>query len=71
MERALYKASIQLRREPDDPGLARRVMTLFDQGVRDEETIAKTAAYQERLIMQIARLQDDWCGPHNGGTSLH
>ncbi|MBZ9657305.1 hypothetical protein [Phyllobacterium lublinensis] len=46
-------------------------MTLFDQGVRDEETIAKTAAYQERLIMQIARLQDDWCGPHNGGTSLH
>jgi hypothetical protein len=71
MERALQKASIQLKREPDDCSLARRVMTLFDQGARDKETIAQTAAYQERLVTQIARLRGVCCGPANGRRSRH
>lgn len=71
MERALRKASVQMNREPDDRNLARRVMTLFDQGARDEESIAKTAAYQERLIVQVSKLRDDCCGPANGKISRH
>jgi hypothetical protein len=60
MQNALVKASEQLHRGPDHEyanRLARRVMTLFDQGLRDEEIIALNAAHQERLIARIGALR--------------
>ncbi len=50
MESALLRASTTLQRGPSHKytdQLARRVMTLFDQGLRDDEVIASTAVYQE------------------------
>lgn len=60
MQNALLKASEQLQRGPDHQyadRLARRVMALFDQGLRDEEIIASNAAHQERLIARIGALR--------------
>ncbi|ATU92750.1 hypothetical protein [Phyllobacterium zundukense] len=60
MQGALLKASRRLDRGPSDKyadQLARRVMTLFDQGLRDENVIASTAVHQERLITRIVALR--------------
>ncbi|WP_457302163.1 hypothetical protein [Phyllobacterium sp. P5_D12] len=60
MESALLKTTRKLHRaqhHEDTDGLARRVMTLFDQGLRDPEIIARTAANQEMLIANIASLR--------------
>ena len=60
MERALLKARRKLHRakgNKDMDRLARRVMTLFDQGLRDADVIARTAANQEILIANIASLR--------------
>ena len=61
MESALLKATSKLHRAQDHEDtdrLARRVMTLFDQGLRDAEIIARAAANQEMLIANIASLRD-------------
>lgn len=60
MESALLKATRKLHRAQDHEDadrLARRVMTLFDQGLRDAEIIARAAANQEMLIANIASLR--------------
>ncbi len=60
MQTALLLASKQFE-PPNYPyadRLARRVMTLFDQGLHDAETLASAAAHQERLIAQIGLLPD-------------
>ncbi|NTS31351.1 hypothetical protein HQ945_08800 [Phyllobacterium sp. BT25] len=65
MQTALLKASRELGRSPKGKlaeRLARRVMTLFDQGMRDDEAIASAAAYQEKLIAQVMALR------HQGAT---
>lgn len=38
--------------------LARTVIKLFDQGLRDEEVIASKAAEQEKAVSDIARQRD-------------
>ncbi|MEK1888994.1 MAG: hypothetical protein AAAB35_15795 [Phyllobacterium sp.] len=57
MQRAHFKASKQLQRCPkshaDADRLARRVMTLFDEGLRDEAAIVSAAVFQENLITEI------------------
>jgi hypothetical protein len=60
MQAALLKASRRLHRGPSDKyadRLARRVMTLFDQALHDENAIASTAMHQERLITRILSLR--------------
>jgi len=60
MQRALLKATQKLHRaqgHEDTDRLARRVMTLFDQGLRDAEVIARTAANQEISIAKITSLR--------------
>ncbi len=60
MESALLRASTTLQRGPSHKytdQLARRVMTLFDQGLRDDEVIASTAVYQETLIEKIGAIR--------------
>jgi hypothetical protein len=60
MQGALLKASRRLHRGPSDKyadRLARRVMTLFDQGLRDENVIASAAVRQERLIARMLSLR--------------
>lgn len=51
IERAHARASQILKRDPENDAhadqLARRVMGLFDHGMRDEEVIARIAAAQE------------------------
>ncbi len=58
MERAHARASQILNRDPmtDEHAdqLARRVMGLFDHGMRDEEVIARIAAAQEAGITSAA-----------------
>lgn len=66
MEAALLNASRRLHRGPGDKyadRLARRVMTLLDQGLRDENVIASVAVHQERLITRILSLRQ------GGGTT--
>ena len=60
MQTALLLASKQLgpAKYPYADRLARRIMTLFDRGLRDAETLASAAAHQERLIAQIGLLRD-------------
>lgn len=57
MQRAHLRASRQLQRCPkshEDAGrLARRVMTLFDEGLRDEDAIVSAAVFQEHLVTEI------------------
>lgn len=57
MQRAHLKASQQLQLCPksheDADRLARRVMTLFDEGLRDEAAIVSAAVFQERLVTEI------------------
>jgi hypothetical protein len=56
MQAALVQATKELQRSSNHEHadrLARRVMTLFDQGLRDETVIAAAAAHQERLIARI------------------
>ncbi|MBZ9605297.1 hypothetical protein [Phyllobacterium chamaecytisi] len=65
MQGALLKASGKLQRNRDHQDtdrLARRVMTLFDRGLRDVEVIASAAAYQEALVARIATVS----GKHHG-----
>jgi hypothetical protein len=60
MQSALLKATKKLHRAQDheDTGrLARRVMTLFDQGLRDVDVIARAATNQEMLVAKIASLR--------------
>ena len=67
MESALLKATRKLHRaqgHEDTDRLARRVMTLFDQGLRDAEIIARAAANQEMLIANIASLRSAARPPH-------
>ncbi len=59
MESALLKASGKLQRNSDHEytdRLARRVMKLFAQGLRDEEVLASAAAYQEALVARIVAI---------------
>jgi hypothetical protein len=60
MQTALLLASKQFEppNYPHADRLARRVMALFDEGLRDAETLASAAAHQERLIAQIALVRD-------------
>lgn len=54
MAGALFKARRLLQRGPDDKNanrLARRVMILFNDGLRDEDAIAIQAAKQEMLVI--------------------
>ena len=67
MQNALSTAAKKLHRDQgheDTDRLARRVMTLFDQGLRDAEVIACTAANQEILIANIASLRSSEKSPH-------
>jgi hypothetical protein len=60
MQTALLLAAKQFE-PPDYPNadrLARRVRALFDQGLRDAETLASAAAHQEKLIAQIGLFRD-------------
>ena len=57
MERAHERASQILKRpkkHEDADRLSRRVMGLFDHGIRDVEVIAKIAAAQEADVTSIA-----------------
>jgi hypothetical protein len=57
MQWALRIAAEKLHRDRDHEDtdrLARRVMTLFDRGLRDANIIASAAAYQETLAARIA-----------------
>lgn len=58
MQRAQLRASMQLQRCPKShehaDRLARRIMTLFDEGLRDEDAIVLAAVFQERLVTEIA-----------------
>jgi hypothetical protein len=61
MQSALFKASTQLGRGPNHEfadRLARRIMTLYDRGLRDEEVIAFAAAEQEELLANIVALRE-------------
>ena len=61
MRSALQRANRILDRDqiPRDANrLAQRVMALFDRGLRDEEIIAKSAAYQETLVVNTALIRD-------------
>ncbi|MBB3147268.1 hypothetical protein FHS21_003684 [Phyllobacterium trifolii] len=65
MQNALLTATKKLHRaygHEDTDRLARRVMTLFDRGLRDVEVIASAAAYQEVLVARIAAVS----GKHRG-----
>ena len=67
MHSALLNASKKLHRDQGHENtdhLARRVMTLFDQGLRDAEVIALTAANQEILIAKIASLRSSAVNLH-------
>ena len=67
MQSALLSAIRELRRDQgheDTDRLARRVMTLFDQGLRDAEVIACTAANQKILIAKIVSLRSSARSPH-------
>ncbi len=67
MQSALLRASKKLHRDQgheDTDRLARRVMALFDQGLRDAEVIASTAANQEILIAKIVSLRNSAKSPH-------
>jgi hypothetical protein len=60
MQSALFKATKKLHRAQDHEDadrLARRVMTLFDRGLRDIDVIARAAAHQEILIAKIVSLR--------------
>jgi hypothetical protein len=60
MQSALFKATKKLHRAQDHEDtdrLARRVMTLFDRGLRDINVIARAAANQEILIARIVSLR--------------
>jgi hypothetical protein len=60
MESALLKATGRLHRtqgHEHTDRLARRVMTLFNEGLRDAEVIARAVANQEMLISNIASLR--------------
>ncbi|TXR46272.1 hypothetical protein [Phyllobacterium endophyticum] len=60
MQSALFRASKQLQRSQNHEftdRLARRIMTLFDQGVRDEEVLALAAMEQEELLAKIVALR--------------
>lgn len=60
MQNALLAAAKKLDRDQcheDTDRLARRVMTLFDRGLRDAEVIARAAANQEILIAKIVSLR--------------
>ncbi|WP_271896350.1 hypothetical protein [Candidatus Phyllobacterium onerii] len=60
MEGALLKATRKLHKAQgleDSDRLARRVMTLFNEGLRDAEIIARAAANQEMLIGKVASLR--------------
>jgi hypothetical protein len=62
MQHALRIATKELHRSQgheDADRLARRVMTLFDHGLRDPEVIARAAANQEMLVAKIASLRSD------------
>jgi hypothetical protein len=66
MQRALLAAASKLHRDQgheDTDRLARRVMTLFDRGLRDAEVIARTAANQEILIAKIVSLRSSERSP--------
>lgn len=56
MHAAHLTASRELGRSASDENadrLAHRVITLFDRGLRDEESLAHAAAYMERLAAAI------------------
>jgi hypothetical protein len=60
MQTALLTATKKLHRaqdHEDSDRLARRVMSLFDRGLRDPDIIARTAANQEMLVVKIASLR--------------
>jgi hypothetical protein len=62
MQSALFKASKQLDRGPNHEftgRLARRIMTLYDRGLRDEEVIALAAVEQEKLLAKIVALREN------------
>lgn len=62
MQRSHTKASEMLQRcaftDENANRLARTVMNLFDQGLRDEEVIASRAAEQEAAVSDIAGERD-------------
>jgi hypothetical protein len=62
MQRAHAKASEMLQRyaftDENSNRLARTVMKLFDQGLRNEEVIASRAAEQEEAVSDIAGERD-------------
>jgi hypothetical protein len=60
MQTALLLASKQFEppNYPNADRLARRVMTLFDGGLRDAANLASATAHQERLIAQIGLFRD-------------
>jgi hypothetical protein len=66
MQRAHARASEMLQRcaftDENANRLARTVMKLFDQGLRDEEVIASRAAEQEKAVCDIADERE----MHNG-----
>jgi hypothetical protein len=58
-QNALRKARGKLQRKPNDEDAgcpARRLIALFDQGLRDDDVIGSAAAYQEALITGIAAM---------------
>jgi hypothetical protein len=62
MQSALFKASRQLGRGPNHEfadRLARRIMTLYDRGLRDEEVIAFAAVEQEELLANMVTLREN------------
>jgi hypothetical protein len=67
MERAHVRASQILKRDPKTDAhadqLARRVMGLFDHGMRDEEVIARIAAAQEAGTTTTADERDKRSSP--------
>lgn len=67
MERAHARASQILKRDPKTDAhadqLARRVMGLFDHGMRDEEVIARIAAAQEAGTTATAEERDKRSSP--------
>jgi len=63
MQRALAKAFEVLQRCPKSHAnadrLARTVMKLFDQGLRDEEAIVSKAVKQEELVSGIGQRREN------------
>lgn len=63
MQRAHDKASEMLHRCPktheNADRLARTVMKLFGQGLRDEDVIASKAASQETVLLGVTLLRQD------------